>query len=132
MENTRKNWELLASAYQQIGREDLALGSLKEATSHFPTEGQLELSVAQLLYGDGNVAEANTYLRRAIDKGNLDKPGAAYLFLGFTAFELQKYEEAAECAAQAEKQSDIKPEDARRLARAVREAQKERAAATET
>ena len=126
IENSRANWELLSLAYQQGGHEDLAIESLGQAAELFPTEGQLELSIAQMHYGAGRNPDALTHLERAVAKGNLKKPGAAYLFLGFTAYELQKYEDAAKWAEIATTQSDVKPDDAKRLKRAALEALKER------
>ena len=125
IENTRANWEMLGLAYQQAGKEDLAIKSLLKAADLFPTEGQLELNVSQLYYGDGNTDEAFAHLQKAVSKGNLKKPGAAYLFLGLTAYELQKYDEALKWAGAAAKEPDIKPEDAKRLTRAATEALKE-------
>lgn len=128
IENSRANWELLSLAHQQGGHEDLAIKSLKEAAELFPTEGQLELSIAQMHYGAGRNPDALVHLERAVTKGNLKKPGAAYLFLGFTAYELQKFEDAAKWAEVATQQPDIKVEDANRLKRAALEAIKERQA----
>jgi len=125
IENTRANWEMLGLAYQQAGKEDAAIHSLLKATELFPTEGQLELTVSQLYYGDGNTEEAFDHLQKAVAKGNLKKPGAAYLFLGLTAYELQKFDEALKWAGAASKEPDVKPEDAKRLARAASEALKE-------
>jgi len=125
IENTRTNWEMLGLAYQQAGKEDQAIHSLLKAADLFPTEGQLELSVSQLYYGDGNSEQAFVHLQKAVAKGNLKKPGSAYLFLGLTAYELQKFEDALKWAAAAAKEPDVKPEDAKRLARAASEAMKE-------
>jgi tetratricopeptide (TPR) repeat protein len=125
IENTRTNWEMLGLAYQQAGKENEAIHSLLKAADLFPTEGQLELNVSQLYYGDGNTEEAFNHLQKAAAKGNLKKPGAAYLFLGLTAYELQKFDEALKWAGAAAKEPDVKPEDAKRLARAATEALKE-------
>ena len=126
IENSRANWELLSLAHQQGGHEDRAIDSLKQAADLFPTEGQLDLSIAQMHYGAGRTPDALTHLERAVTKGNLKKPGAAYLFLGFTAYELQKFEEAAKWADVATQQPDVKPDDAKRLKRAALDALKER------
>ena len=79
-------------------------------------------------YGAGRTPDALVHLERAVAKGNLKKPGAAYLFLGFTAYELQKYEDAAKWADVATQQADIKADDAKRLKRAALDALKERQA----
>jgi len=128
IDNSRANWELLSLAYQQGGHEDLAIKSLSQAADLFPTEGQLDLSIAQMHYGAGRNADALVHLERAVTKGNLKKPGAAYLFLGFTAYELQKFDDAAKWADVALQQTDVKPDDAKRLKRAALDALKERQA----
>lgn len=132
IENVQANWEMLAVAHQQNGHEELALETLDHAAALYPTQGQLELTIAQLHYAAGRVKDAHEHLRRAAAKGNLKKPGAAYLFLGFTAYETQNYEEASEWADNAARQPDTKPEDARRLKRAALEAMKEREALRNT
>lgn len=133
IENTRSNWELLTLSYQQSGRDDLAVRTLEQAAELFPTEGQFELTLGQMHYGAGQLEKSLTHLERAVTKGNLKKPGAAYLFLGYTAFELQKYEAASKWAATAAEQPDAKVDEATRLnsarlGRAVAEAMKEREA----
>lgn len=128
VENIRGNWELLSLAYQQNGREDLAIRTLEKAADKFPEEGQLEFTLGQMHYGAGRLPDAYTHLERAVTKGNLKKPGATYLFLGFAAYELQKYEDASKWASLALKQPDVKVEDANRLSKAANEALKEREA----
>jgi predicted Zn-dependent protease len=128
IENSRANWELLCLAYQQGGHEERAIDCLRQAADLFPSEGQLDLTIAQMHYGAGRLPETLGHLERAVTKGNLKKPGAAYLFLGFTAYELQKFEDAAKWAEAAGQHADTKPEDAKRLKRAAQEALKERQA----
>lgn len=126
IENTRSNWELLSAAFTQNGKDANAIQTLEQASSVFPEEGQIELSLGQMHYGAGRTEKALVHLEKAVNKGNLKKPGAAYLFLGFTAYELQRYEEAAKWAKIAGEHGDIKPDDAKRLARAAAEAIKDR------
>lgn len=128
VENIRSNWELLSSCYQQSGRDDQAIITLEKAADLFPTEGQIEYSLGQMHYGAGRIDNALVHLERAVTKGNLKKTGEAYLFLGFAAYELQKYEDAAKWAGLAAKQPDVKPESAAKLSRAVADALKEREA----
>ncbi|PTY07892.1 hypothetical protein DB347_06595 [Opitutaceae bacterium EW11] len=132
VENTQANWEMLALAYQQNAREADAIGTLEKAAALFPAEGQIELTLAQLHYGAGRVKDAHLHLQRAAAKGNLKKPGAAYLFLGFTAYETQNFDEAAKWADNAAQQPDVKADDARRLKRAALDAIKEREALKNT
>lgn len=100
LENTRRNWELLASAYQQTDREEKALDALSRAAARFPSDGALEFGLAQALYGAGRIEPAYERARSALAKG-LEKPGAAKVYLAYLAFELQRHEEAAAWVADA-------------------------------
>jgi Tfp pilus assembly protein PilF len=128
VENTQANWELLALAYQQNAKEERAVATLVKASNLFPAEGQIELSLAQMHYAAGRTSDAFSHLEKGAAKGNLKKPGAAYLFLGFIAYELQKFDEAVRWADAAAKEPDTKADDARRLKRAAQEALREREA----
>ncbi|MET0263320.1 MAG: hypothetical protein ABW223_10510 [Rariglobus sp.] len=122
VENTRRNWELLANAYQQTQREDAAITALEKAVQKLPADGQLEFTLAQLLYSRTRVTDAREHLERAIKKGNLDKPGQTRLFLAYTAFELHAHEDAARWAKDAGAFDDVKKEDLSRLTKAIDEA----------
>ncbi len=100
LENSKRNWELLASAYQQTDREEKALDALRRASERFPADGALELSLAQALYGAGRIETAYERARSALSKG-LEKPGPAKVYLAYLAFELQRHEEAARWVADA-------------------------------
>ncbi len=126
IENQKKNWELLSSAYQQMKHEDRALDALKRATNAFPQDGQLEFLMGQLYYTQGRVADAYTHTLKASDKGQLDKPGQTYLYLAYLGYELGKLEEAARWTEQASQQADIKPTDIAPIKRAITDALKER------
>lgn len=126
VENTQPNWELLALAYQQNANEDRALATLLKASDLFPKEGQIELTLAQMHYASGRTTDAFNHLQKCASKGNLKKPGGAYLFIGFVAYELQKYDDAVHWAEAAANEPDAKAEDARRLKRAAQEALRER------
>ena len=126
LENTRRNWELLSSAYQQSGRQADAQAALMKATAALPAEGQLEFALAQLHYTAGRLAEARVHLERAIAKGRLDKPGQARLFLAYTAYELKDYPAAARTAREAAVYDDVKKDDLARLTQAIADATKEK------
>ncbi|MBW8782653.1 MAG: hypothetical protein JF599_12325 [Verrucomicrobia bacterium] len=128
IEGSRRNWELLASAYQQQHEEERAAATLLEAARLFPTEGQLEFNYAQLRYSQEKTAEAYAHLETAITKGNLDKPGPAFVFIAFVAFELKRLDDAARWADAATDKPDVKKEDLARLKRAIKEAIREREA----
>ncbi|EIP98600.1 hypothetical protein OpiT1DRAFT_03060 [Opitutaceae bacterium TAV1] len=122
IENTRRNWELLATACQQANREKQAVETLGRAIGMFPRDAQLEFSLAQLHYSLGQIGEARTRLEAALGKDGLEKPGQARLFLAYIDYELQRFEEAEKWAGEAAAHPDAKPEDVRRLTRAVRDA----------
>lgn len=126
IENTRRNWELLASTRQQAGDDARALSTLEKAIAALPAEGQLEFNLAQLLYARTRPAEARRHLERAVEKGRLDKPGQARLFLAYTAFELQDHDAAARWVAEAARFDDVKKDDVTRLAKAIDEAARPR------
>lgn len=97
IENTQKNWELLAYSYQQVNRESQAIEALTEATRQYPKSGQLELQIGQIYYGLDQLPDAYRHLKLAVEKGNLEKPASAYGFLAYLCYELGKLEEALDC-----------------------------------
>lgn len=103
IENERKNWELLAYSYQQIGRDAEALKTLEEAAKVFPQAAQLEYQIALLQQTMDRPAEAIVHLRRCIEKGGGDTPHSVYLFLSYLALEQKAFEEARVAAANAMK-----------------------------
>lgn len=122
IENTRRNWELLANSYQQTLRAPQALATLEKAVKALPADGQLEFTLAQLHYAGARPADARVHLERAIAKGRLDHPGQARLFLAYIAYELLAYDEAARLVAEASAFDDVKKEDLARLSKAIDEA----------
>jgi len=89
-----KNWQLLAYSYQQIGQDMQAIAVLKEASKDFTT-GQIDFQIGQIYSQmDNRTAEAYSYYANAVVKGGLEKPHSAYMFLAYTAFELEKYDDA--------------------------------------
>ena len=126
IENTRKNWELLSFSYQQQHEDELAKNTLLDATKVFPKDGQLEFSLGQLYYAQDQTTDAYEHLKAAATKGNLDKPGQAYVFLAYVAYELRRFDDAAKWAAGAADKPDVKKEDLARLNRAIKDAVKDR------
>ena len=124
LDNTRRNWELLANAHQQARREAQAIASLELAVTRLPSDGQLEFTLAQLLYASGRVADARAALERAVKKDALEKPGQTRLFLACTAFELKAYDDADRWARDAAAFADVKKDDLARLAQAIAEARR--------
>lgn len=113
IENTQRNWELLASSYQQLKREFKAIEALKEGMTHFPNAGGLELQIANIYYSLDNLQEALNHTLAALRKGNLDQPSQAQSFGAYIAFELKQFDLALELAQEAAK--DPRARDAERL-----------------
>ena len=133
IESDLKNWQLLAYSYQQIGRDAQAIAVLKEAGTAFPT-GQIEFQIGQIYSQmDNRTAEAYAYYSKAVEKGGLEKPHSAYMFLAYTAFELEKFDEALAAINQTIGSPDgQKDAQAPRLKQAIEDAVKEREAKKQT
>ena len=128
LENARRNWELLASAYQQTNRDEKALDALSRAVRQFPTDGPLEFSLAQFLYNTGNVTEAYQRGTAALAKPGIDKPGQVQIYLAYLAYELQRYDDASRWIDAARLAGDVPATTLDPLAKAIADAVKERAA----
>jgi len=133
IESDLKNWQLLAYSYQQIGRDAQAIAVLKEAGTAFPT-GQIEFQIGQIYSQmENRTAEAYSYYSKAVAKGGLDKPHSAYMFLAYTAFELEKFDEALAAINKTIGSPDgQKDAQAPRLKQAIEDAVKEREATKPT
>jgi Flp pilus assembly protein TadD len=127
VENTRANWELLASAHQQQHRNDRAVAALGRAITVFPKDGQIESTLGQLHYALDQTEDARRHLEAAVTKGNLDQPGQTRFTLAYISYELRRLDEAAKWIEAAGAFPDVKPDDVARLARAIKEAREERA-----
>ncbi|MCX6936499.1 MAG: hypothetical protein NTU80_01160 [Verrucomicrobia bacterium] len=121
LENSKRNWELLSSAYQQTNKEDKALDAMSRAVAKFPNDGALEFSFAQLLYGSEKVAQAYTRAEAALAKG-LEKPGQAKVYLAYLAYELQRYDDAKKWVDAARAQGDVPAKTLDSLSTAIAEA----------
>ncbi len=126
LENSRRNWELLASAYTQFGQEEKATEALGRAVGRFPADGALEFSLAQSLYQQGKIADAYIRAESAVTKPGLEKPGQAKVYLAYLAYELQRYADADRWIAAARAVGDVPASSIDPLARAITDALKER------
>ncbi len=107
IESTVNNWRILGAYYQQANKELQAISALKEATKLFPKEGSLELLIGQIYQQLDNTKEAHAHYELAVAKGNTgDKPHQAYLYLAYTALELQDYDGALHAIGEALKFPD--------------------------
>jgi predicted Zn-dependent protease len=98
IESDVKNWELLASSYQQLHRDFKAIDVLEEAAKRFPQESQLEYLIAQNYYSLEKYPEALQHLERCIERGGGNKPEQTNLFMAYIAYELKKYDVALAAA----------------------------------
>ncbi len=126
LESTPRNWELLASAYQQSDQEEKALDAYARAVDRFPELADLEFSLAQSLYAAGKVEDAYARARSASAKPGLGKPGQTRLYLAFLAYELQRLDEAQVWIDQARASGEVPAASLDPLARAIADARKAR------
>ncbi len=122
IDGAKRNWELLASAYQQTSQDAKALDALTRAVAKFPEDAALEFSLAQFLYNTGKNVEAYTRGQSAVAKGTLEKPGQAKVYLAYLAYELQRYDEAQKWVADARVAGDVPASTLDPLAAAIGDA----------
>ncbi len=89
-----KNWLALGYYYQQANRETEAIAALKEASALFPTNGQIDLTIAEIYRGKDLHKEARDFYRSALKKGGLEKPYLVLAYLANAAFTLEDFDEA--------------------------------------
>ena len=121
LENSKRNWELLSSAYQQTNKEDKALDAMTRAVAKFPADGALEFSLAQLLYSNEKIDQAYVRAEAALAKG-LEKPGQAEVYLAYLAYELQRYDDAKKWVDAARTRGDAPAKTLDSLSTAIAEA----------
>ncbi len=127
IERDLKNWELLALSYQQLERPLKGIEALKDAARAFPKSGQVELMIAQAYHALDKPDEALPHAQAAVDKGELTKPGQAYIFLAYVAYELKKYDVAIAAAKKAEEYPE-NAKDGKNMVRAIEDILKDREA----
>jgi tetratricopeptide (TPR) repeat protein len=127
-----RNYETLAFAYIQTHRQDKAIDAYDRASKLFKT-GKYDQLIAQMLFADEKKVEALARARRALEKGNIERPGALAVFAAFIAYEIQDFATARDLLAKAQPliKEDRDRNDYQNLKRAVNEsiaAEKRRAA----
>ena len=121
IENTRRNWELLASALQQSGHLEAAIASLADASARLPAEPQLQFQAGQLLYSLEKVSAAYDLTVAATrNPGRLETPGSARLFAAYLAYELKRFPEARAHLDDATAFPDARPDEIDRLRTALK------------
>jgi tetratricopeptide (TPR) repeat protein len=96
IESNEANWTNLSYFYQQVGDNLTAISSLKEAMTRFPQSSDLDFKIAQIYQDEYNTQETYNWCKSAVEKNHFKayKAANAYQFLAYSAFELQKYDEA--------------------------------------
>lgn len=100
--SNEKNLALALNAWTQAREFDKAIATIDRLAPMKP-DGELYLQKAQLLAEksdwEGTIAAA----RQAIEKGNLKKPGGAYLLIGIAANEMRDWQQALDALREARK-----------------------------
>ena len=126
VENTQRNWELLASSYQQVHQQDEAIDALERASKLFPTAGSLDFQIANIYYAKDDLRDSYRFAKSSLDKGNLDNRASTQMFTAYIGYELREYEEALVYAKEAEAAG---VQNADKLRQAIEDAIADRAAA---
>jgi tetratricopeptide (TPR) repeat protein len=132
LESDQKNWEMLASCYQQLRKEDRAISTFKEAIKLFPKVGTMDLQVGNLYYMSNKFPEALTYMKSAVTKGlEKNQQIQAYSYIAYLGLDLKKLDDAKMAA---EKAVELDPNStgAKDLLKAVQDAIEERDAQLKT
>ena len=126
LDSEQKNWELLATCYQQLRKEDKAIATLKEATKIFPKAAALDMQIGNLYYITDKYEDALTYMKSAVSKG-LEKSQQlqAYSYIAYLALDLKKLDDA-KMAAEKALELDPNSKGAKDLLKAVNESIEER------
>jgi tetratricopeptide (TPR) repeat protein len=94
IESTPTNWKYLGDYYRQAHKELEAVNALQEAAKLFPKDGSFDVQIGEIYRGMERTKEMRDHYRRAIQKGNLDKPWNVYQLLAYAAVEMDDWDEA--------------------------------------
>ncbi|MDP3070123.1 MAG: hypothetical protein Q8N18_07520 [Opitutaceae bacterium] len=108
IESEPHNWRILGRYYQEANLYQQAVTVLKEATALFPTNGELEVQIAQIYLQMEKTREAFTHAKLAVSKGNFKdtKPYGVHYLRAYTAYELGDLEESMKALEEAQKFSE--------------------------
>lgn len=99
--NTLENWKTLSFFYEDEGRENEAIGALREAEIRFPHNGGIDFSISELYEGLDRNADAFDYAGRALRRGGLgSRRVAAYQHYIWLAYDLRRYPDALRALAE--------------------------------
>jgi tetratricopeptide (TPR) repeat protein len=97
-----KNLGLLLNAWTQAREFDRAVATI-DRLAPMKSDGELYLQKAQLLAEKSDWAGTIEAARQAIEKGNLKKPGGAYLLIGIAANEMKDWQQSLDALKEARK-----------------------------
>ncbi|MBL9188533.1 MAG: hypothetical protein JNK23_13705 [Opitutaceae bacterium] len=105
IESEPHNWRILGRYYQEANLYQQAVNVLKEAATLFPTNGELEVQIAQIYLQMEKTREAFTHAKLAVSKGNFKdtKPYGVHYLKAYTAYELGDLEESMKALEEAQK-----------------------------
>jgi tetratricopeptide (TPR) repeat protein len=121
IDSTGKHWEQLANSWAAAKELDNALVAYERAGT-FMEDGQLDLQRAFILFDMDRYQEAADAAALAVNKGDLRRPGEAYMLIGTAHFELENWEEAL-AAMQDARQFERQRSSASQWIRYIRDAQ---------
>jgi predicted Zn-dependent protease len=120
----QKNWELLATSYQQTNREARAVETFLEAIKLFPKSPNLELQLGQIYYNSDKHADAYKHFQAAVSKG-LEHPSQTLVLISYLALEDKRLEDAL-AASEKAVAADPKSKEAQAILKVVKDTIAER------
>jgi len=92
IEDTQRNWEYLASSYQQVHKDLEAINALKTAATKFPDQGEIDFRIANIHYLMDEMEEAYEAGLDSLEKGQLSNRNQVLMFVAYIGYELRKYD----------------------------------------
>ena len=117
IENTEKNYELLARAYMQAREWDKAIAPADQGAEK-SDEGKFYAQLAQSHIQNENWKAAESALTKALDMGGLDDEADSWLLLGIARTRLEKFDAAIKAFRKAGDDDDV-AKDAFRWIRSI-------------
>lgn len=102
LERNLKNLRFLSQCYAASRDNDKAI-PVMQAAAELSEDGELNAQLAQLFLNSDNWDQAIDNARIALDKGDIRSPGTAHLVIGMALFNKQRFAEALNALAEAEK-----------------------------
>lgn len=93
VERTHRNLNLLANMWRQAREWERAIPVLRQV-AQLSGDGDDYLKLAEALYQDRQLSEAETAFQGALNRGGLDRPGTAWALLGTVRLELNNRQSA--------------------------------------